>query len=203
MQIPRTNLKVKYKFVIMIQLHLFLTRLWFCTINGDFRSVGVFFFKLTYNSRCHFFLFLLVIIVWWVWLLWRVPFRLNRDPPSHSVIACNYSPHVATVCKLWKDGQSELEKHVWTLVNSKMCAQFKRQENVQNAQSFLHSWVFLVASHYLTSWPVAPPQAALPLLFGFRFLSFLLISQHRDKCRGDPLLIYCMYCPIIVIVKLN
>lgn len=56
---------------------------------------------------------------------------------SHSVIACNYSPHVATVCTLWKDGQSELEKHVWTQVNSKMCAQFKRQENVQNAQSFL------------------------------------------------------------------
>lgn len=151
-----------------------------------------------------FFLFLLVIIVWWVWLLWRVHFRLNKRPTksSHSVIACNYSPHVATVCTLWKDGQSELEKHVWTQVNSKMCAQFNRQENVQNAQTFLHSWVFLVVSHYLTSWPAAPLQAALLLLFGFRFLSFLFRSQHHDKCREVPPLIYCVHCPTIVI-KLN
>lgn len=174
MQIPRTNLKVKYKFVIMIQLHLFLTRLWFCTINGDFRSVGVFFFKLTYNSRCHFFLFLLVIIVWWVWLLWRVPFRLNRDPPSHSVIACNYSPHVATVCKLWKDGQSELEKHVWTLVNSKMCAQFKRQENVQNAQS-----LFCIAEFFLSRriiWPLGPWLLRRQLCLSCLGLDFCLFS---------------------------
>lgn len=138
-------------------------------------------------------------------IVMRSSLSAQRRPTksSHSVIACNYSPHVAAVCTLWKDGQSELEKHVWTAMNSKMCAQLKWQENVQNAQSLVHSWVFLVVSHYLTSWPAAPLREALLLLLGFRFLSFLFRSQPHAKCREDPPLIYCMHCPTKVIVKLN